>query len=116
MLLTIFPYLSGSRGLLREIWTATVKSNLPDIATLESSAADYHFEYLTESSLPEIMSWERTSGYSARVTGYFVPFQDDVYRFGILSDDASELYLSLTGDPAGKVLHRSPLRCSFLDT
>lgn len=40
----------GSRGLLREIWTATVKSNLADIAALQSSAADFHFEYLTESS------------------------------------------------------------------
>ena len=94
---------TGSRGLLREIWTSTVKNTLSDIASLDSSAADYHVEYLTESSSPEVVSFNRTSGYSSKITGFYVPSQDDVYRFGIQSDDASELYLSLTGDPANKV-------------
>ena len=105
--LDFFCILPGSRGLLREIWTSTIKYTLPDIASLDSAAADHHIEYWTESSSPEIDTFNRTSGYSSKITGFFVPPQDDNYRFYIRSDDASELYLSATGDPADKVHGKS---------
>ena len=82
---------------------STVKSNLPDIASLTSGAADYHVEYWTESSSPEGDTFNKTSGYSSKITGFFAAPQADNYTFYIRSDDKSELYLSLTGDPANKV-------------
>lgn len=106
--LDFFCILPGSRGLLREIWTSTIKYTLSDIACLDSAAADYHVEYWTESSSPEVDTFNRTSGYSSKITGFFVPPQGDNHRFYIQSDDTSELYLSLTGDPADKV-HSSQL-------
>ena len=96
-------WLPGSRGLLREIWKSTVKSNLPDIASLTSDAPDYHVEFWSESSAPEVDTFERTSPYSSKITGFFIPPQSDNYTFYIRSDDTSELYLSM-GDPANKVL------------
>ena len=97
-------HFAGSRGLLREIWSTTSKSNLPDIGNLDSSAADYHTEYLTDAGSPPVHSFEKTGAYSSRITGFFVPPWDDYYRFYIQADDRSELYLSVTGDPANKVM------------
>ena len=94
---------AGSRGLLREIWTSTIKHTLSEIASLDSEAADYHVEYWTESSSPEVDTFDRTSGYSSRISGFFVPPKQDNYKFYIRSDDTSALYLSLTGNPANKV-------------
>ena len=85
---------------------STVKSNLLDIASLTSRTADYHVEYWTESSSPEDETFNKTSGYSSKITGFFVPPQADNYTWYIRSDDKSELYLSLTGDPANKVLRK----------
>lgn len=100
--LSILPL--GSRGLFREIWTSTIKHTLSDIASLDSLAADYHAEDWTESSSPEDDTFNKNSGYSSKITGFFVAPQDDNYKFYIMSDDTSELFLSLTGDPADKVL------------
>ena len=94
--------LPGSRGLLREIWKSTVKSNLLDIASLTSDAADHHVEFWKESSSPDVDTFQKTSGYSSKITGFFVPLHSDNYTFYIRSDDISELYLS-TGAPADKV-------------
>ena len=94
---------TGSRGLKREIWRSTPKSNLMDIASLSSDADDYHVEYWTESSSPEDDTFNKTSGYSSKISGFFVPLQNDNFTFYIRSDDKSELYLSPTGEPAGKV-------------
>lgn len=95
--------LPGGRGWKREIWTSTPKSNLQDIASLTPEAADYHVEFWSESSSPEVDTFQKTSGYSSKITGYFVPPQSDNYTFYIRSDDISELYLS-TGEPSAKVL------------
>ena len=94
----------GSRGLLRECWTSTLKNTLSDIASLDSSAADYRAEYFPESRTPEGDACSKPSGYSCKISGFFVPLQNDTYRFGIKSEYASELYLSSTEDPADKVL------------
>ena len=100
--------LSGSRGVLREIWTSTVKHTLSDIASLDSAADDYHMEYWPESSSPEVDTFIKTSGYSSKISFFFVPSWQDYYRFYIQSDDTSELHLSHTGNPADKV-HGSQL-------
>lgn len=94
---------SGSRGLLREIWTSTIKSILSDIALLDSEAPDYHVQHWTESSSPEVDTFNKISGYSSKITAFFVPPKTDNFRFYIQSDDSSALYLSRTGDPANKV-------------
>lgn len=113
--------LSGSRGLVREIWTSTITYILSDIARLDSAAVDYHVEHWTESSSPEVDTFNKISGYSSKISGFFVPSKPDNYRFYIRSDDTSELYLSLTGDPADKVNrkpgidHSAMLRFTFIE-
>ena len=77
-----------------------------DIASLSSGAADYHVEYWPESSSPEDDTFNKTSGYSSKITGFFLPPQSDNYTFYIRSDDKSELHLSLTGEPAEKVQYK----------
>lgn len=64
----------GFCGLFCEIWIVIVKFNLLDIVIFELFVVDYYFEYLIESSLLEIVFWERIFGYSVRVIGYFVLF------------------------------------------
>ena len=39
-----------------------------------------------------------------RKSGFFVPPETGIYTFDILSDDISQLFFSLSGDPAAKVL------------
>ena len=65
-------------------------------------------EYLPESSSPEVDTFNRASGYSSKTSGFFEPPRKDNSTFYIRSDDTSELYLSLTGNPADKV-HSSQL-------
>ena len=87
----------------------TIKSNLPDIASLATSADDYHVEYWSDSRSPVDDSFNKTSGYSSKITGFFVPPQSDNYTFYIRSDDKSELYLSPVGEPSGKVSRIEPM-------
>lgn len=107
--------LSGSRGLLREIWTSTITSDLSDIASLDSSDDDYHVEFWTESRSPEVDTFYNAyAGYSSKLSGFIVLPARDYYRFYIRSDDTSELYLSLTKNPADKVYDSQLVRVLFV--
>lgn len=76
---------------------------MEDIESLSASSADYHSEVLTQSASPDVTSFNKTGGYSSKVTGFFVAPWEDYFTFYIKSDDKSKLFLSTSGKPEDKV-------------
>lgn len=94
---------SGSRGLLREVWTSTRPLSVSAVGGLKTTAADYHLEVLPEASSPTQASFGESTSFSDRLGGFFVPPSDNNYTFYIQADDQAELYLSMNESAAGKV-------------
>ena len=103
VILIDYSYLiiQGSRGLSYEVWKETPKSDLSQISTLDSSAADYHSKVLLEAHSPKVFN--KTSGYSSRLRTLFIAPWDDYYTFHIMCDDKCELHVSNSTDPSAKV-------------
>jgi hypothetical protein len=86
---------AGTGSLTREQWNnapGTTIADIPLAAAPSSTAAITQFE--TTSS---------AYNYGARVRGYVCPPTSGAYTFWIVGDDAAELYLSTSDDPARKL-------------
>jgi hypothetical protein len=88
-------------SILREYWTGISGSSVSNL----TSHADYPNnpngrERLTKLEGPT--NWK--DNYGSRFRGYLHPLVTGSYRFWIASDDKAELWLSTSGNPAGRVL------------
>jgi len=87
---------AGTGSLLREQWdnvSGNTVASIPTGSTPSSSAAITQFEAPAQSG----------TNYAARVRGYLCVPQSGAYTFWLVADDAAELYLSTTDQPAAKV-------------
>ncbi len=87
----------GTGSIIREYWSnvsGTVMSSIP-VHTAPTGTQ-------TLTSLEGPSNWG--DNYGARIRGYITPDITGAYTFRIASDDKSELWLSSSNNPAGKVL------------
>lgn len=99
-----FPEITlGARGLVREIWKNTRLSTVSEIGELNTTAQDYRSEVITEASSPTQSSFGKSTSFSERLRGFFVPPSDNNYTFYIQGDGRAELYLSINESASAKV-------------
>ena len=96
----------GSRGLKREIWFEGFRWDLLYLATLDSSDPGYvsgstDIAWI-ETGYPSDLN--ESTYFMHRMSGFFVPPESGRYTFDILSDDVSQLFISLDGNPESKDL------------
>jgi PA14 domain-containing protein len=82
-------------ALTREVWTGITGNNVSNIPT---GSVPSFTDTLTSFEAPS--NW--ANNYGTRVRGYITAPATGSYRFWIASDDASELWLSTSGNPANK--------------
>jgi hypothetical protein len=82
-------------ALTREVWTGITGNNVSNIPT---GSVPSFTDTLTRFEAPS--NW--ANNYGTRVRGYITAPATGSYRFWIASDDASELWLSTSGNPANK--------------
>ena len=70
---------TGSRGLIRELWSGHEVNELSELTNLTSSDAGYHRDILPEAAFPEEPTLEKYGKFSSRIRGYFVPPHTGTY-------------------------------------
>ena len=89
--------------MLREVWLSNFPSTLSGVSSLNASSSDYHREVIPTAAMPKLASFNESTRYSQKLSGYFIAPKEDDYSFLIKSDDDSELYFSTTESPKNKV-------------
>lgn len=88
-------------GVSGELWTNITGNNVTDLtnaATYQANTPNFRFIAPDDFETPENL----TDNYGQRLRGFFKAPTTGSYFFYIASDDASELYLSLSENPATK--------------
>jgi hypothetical protein len=90
-----------AQGLLREHWSGITGTSVSNL----TSNPNYPNNPTSQSIIPSFEGpINLEDNYGDRIRGYIIPPTTGSYTFWIASDDNSELWLSTSSDPAGKVL------------
>uniref|UniRef100_E9PSK6 PKHD1 like 1 n=1 Tax=Rattus norvegicus TaxID=10116 RepID=E9PSK6_RAT len=91
----------GGRGLKIEVWNNSRPTHLEDILEYSEQTPGYMGASWTDSA-SYVWPIEQDT-FVARISGFLVPPDSDVYRFYIRGDDRYAIYFSQTGHPEDKV-------------
>ncbi|XP_013209363.1 fibrocystin-L [Microtus ochrogaster] len=95
---TLYP---GGRGLKMEVWNNSRPVHLEEILEYNEHTPGYLGASWIDSA-SYVWPMEQDT-FVARISGFLVPPDSDVYRFYIKGDDRYAIYFSLTGHPEDKV-------------
>nr|XP_048313021.1 fibrocystin-L isoform X3 [Myodes glareolus] len=98
ILKTLYP---GGRGLKIEVWNNSRPVHLEEILEYNEHTPGYMGASWTDSA-SYVWPMEQDT-FVARISGFLVPPDSDVYRFYIKGDDRYAIYFSQTGNPEDKV-------------
>jgi hypothetical protein len=105
-----------SPGLLMfEVWTglSTSDNAIANTLLLDPGFPDSPdmVSFTTSMSSRPVYTDDTHEGYGGKMSGLLIPNKTGDYRFFLYSDDSSQLYLSTSSDPAGKVLIAQETDC-----
>lgn len=100
MMASFVLYLGG-RGLKVEVWNNSRPAHLEDILEYNEHTPGYMGATWTDSA-SYVWPIEQDT-FVARISGFLVPPDSDVYRFYIRGDDRYAIYFSQTGRTEDKV-------------